>query len=198
LKNRERLKKQINFISEIDKLKNIGRQTYLIHDDRHENDAEHSWHIAVMALILSEYAEERRLDILRVVKMLLIHDIVEIDAGDTFIYDTEGNKDKWEREQKAAERIFHLLPDDQAKELYELWEEFEEKESEESKFAASLDRFQPLLHNYLTRGKAWKEHNIQSRQVKQRNEHMNNGSSRLWNYAKKLINSAVKRGYLHK
>lgn len=198
MKNRERLKKQINFISEIDKLKNIHRQTYLIHDDRHENDAEHSWHIAIMALILSEYAEEKGLDLLRVVKMLLIHDIVEIDAGDTFIYDTEGNKDKQEREQLAAQRIFHLLPDDQAKELHELWEEFEKQENQESKFAASLDRLQPLLHNYLTRGKSWKEHKIQSRQVKQRNEHMNNGSSILWNYAKKLIHSAVNRGYLQK
>ena len=198
MKNRDRLKKQISFITEIDKLKNIYRQTYLIHDDRHENDAEHSWHIALMAFILSEYAEERELDILRVVKMLLIHDIVEIDAGDTFIYDTEGNKDKQEREQKAAQRIFYLLPDDQAKELHELWEEFERQESQESKFAASLDRLQPLLYNYLTQGKSWKEHKIHSRQVKQRNEHMNNGSSILWNYAKKLIHNAVTRGYLQK
>ena len=192
----ERLRKQIDFIIEIDKLKEIYRQTYIIHSKRKENDAEHSWMIAVMALLLSEYAE-KNIDIFRVVKMLLIHDLVEIDAGDTFIYDYKSNKDKLKREKAAADRIFNLLPSDQAEEVHSLWREFEARQSPEAKFAASLDRLQPLLHNYYIKGRSWKIHKIRSSQVIERNKHMKEGSSPLWNYAKELINESINRGYLH-
>jgi putative hydrolase of HD superfamily len=142
---------QINFIIEIDKLKNVFRHTNLIHEERKENDAEHSWHIAMMTIVLSEYADTKGLDTLRIVKMLLIHDIVEIDAGDTFIYDKDKNRDKSRREQIAADRLFNLLPKDQAHELHNLWREFEEQKSPESRFAYAMDRLQPLLHNYSTK-----------------------------------------------
>jgi putative hydrolase of HD superfamily len=155
----DRLKKQIAFIEEIDGLKKICRKTLLMDGTRCENDAEHSWHLAVMAMLLCEYSAQH-IDLLRVMKMVLIHDIVEIDAGDTYCYDCEGNVDKREREEKAAERLFSILPADQAAELRALWEEFEECKTPEARFAASLDRFQPLLHNYRTQGRSWKEHRI--------------------------------------
>ena len=139
----ERLKKQIDFITEIDKLKNIYRQTYVINEDRKENDSEHSWHIAILAFILAEYSDEP-VDVLKTIKMLLIHDIVEIDAGDTYYYDSEGYKTKAGREKKASERIFGLLPDDQRDEMLSLWNEFEERKTPESKFANVLDHVQPL------------------------------------------------------
>lgn len=192
----ERLKKQIDFIVEMDKLKHVYRRTFLIQSEKRENDAEHSWHVALMALLLSEHARAEKLDIFRVVKMLLIHDLVEIDAGDTFIYDREKNKDKWVRERNAAKRIFNILPEDQADEFSSLWREFEEGRTPESKFAASLDRLQPILYNYETQGKLWKLHGIQSSQVIEVNKRMREGSSVLWNYAKKLISDAVQKGYL--
>ncbi len=193
-----RLKKQIDFIVEIDKLKNVYRQTFLMDGRRKENDAEHSWHITMMALLLSEHARGKKLNILRVFKILLIHDLVEIDAGDTFIYDIEKNRDKSKREKAAADRIFNILPADQADEFHGLWQEFEEGKSPESKFAASLDRLQPLLQNYITKGKAWKYHNIHSKQVIERNKCINEGSSIIWEYAKELINDSVNQGYLKK
>lgn len=192
----ERLKQQLEFIIEIDKLKQIYRRTYIMDSSRTENDAEHSWHLALMAMLLTEYAEKQALDIFRIIKMVLIHDIVEIDAGDTYLYDEQAAQDKAEREQKAADRLFGLLPNDQMDEFRALWEEFEDKSTPEAKFAAALDRFQPLLHNYYTEGKSWKAHGVRSDKVIKRCSHMQEGSSVLWEHAKILIQQAVEKGYL--
>ena len=191
-----RLRKQIQFILEIDKLKKIVRQSPLTDRSRKENDAEHSWHIALMAVLLIEHAEEKSMDILRVVTMLLVHDLVEIDAGDTFCYDRAGNADKLERETKAADRIFNLLPEDQAAYFRSLWDEFEAKETAESKYAAAMDRLQPLLLNYNTKGGTWTEHQVPKNQVINRNHPIADGSTFLWDYAAGLIDDAVVRGYL--
>lgn len=192
----EKLEKQIKFIKEVDKLKSIFRQTPIMDGSRQENDAEHSWHLAIMAVLLSEYAKEENLDVLKVVKMVLIHDIVEIDAGDTYCYDEKGAENKAEREQKAADRLYNILPEEQARELRALWEEFEACNTPEACFAASLDRFQPLLHNYETKGMSWKEHEITSDKVLQRNAPIQHGSSILWDYTKKLVDECVEKGYL--
>jgi len=190
-----RLGEQLRFITEIDKVKQVLRQTVVLDATRRENDAEHSWHLAVMALTIQEHAAEP-VDLLKVIKMVLIHDLVEIDAGDTFAYDEVGALDKEERERKAADRIFYLLPEDQAAEIDDLWTEFELRESAESRFAAALDRFQPLLHNYLTEGVAWKKHGIQKSQVIERNKHIAEGSPALWDYAQVIIDDSVVKGYL--
>ncbi|MDD3298563.1 MAG: HD domain-containing protein [Firmicutes bacterium] len=192
----ERISKQIEFIVEIDKIKHVFRKTLLMNGSRHENDAEHSWHLAVMAILLSEYSNANELDVLRVLKMVLVHDIVEIDAGDTFCYDEKGALDKREREERAADRIFNILPDDQAREVRALWEEFEECETAEAKFANSLDRFQPLLHNYRTCGRSWKKHGITKDKVLGRNRPIEKGSRQLWAYVEEMIESAVDKGYL--
>jgi putative hydrolase of HD superfamily len=189
------LQEQINFLIEIDKLKTIERKTKIIHGDRKENDAEHSWHLAMMALVLHNQANTD-VDLLKVIKMLLVHDLVEIDAGDTFAYDTVGNEDKLEREQAAANRLFNLLPQDQAKQVLELWLEFESKETAEAQFAASLDRLQPLIHNYNNEGDTWKKYNITSEQVLARNKEIANGSTALWEYAQSLIIKSVQKGIL--
>ncbi len=181
-KKMERLQQQMEFIAEVDKLKQIQRQSYLTDGIRKENDAEHSWHLAMMAVFLSEYAKEQ-VDVLHVISMVLIHDLVEIDAGDTYAYDTEGNKSKREREEKAAERIFHLLPEDQAEKLWELWEEFEENETPEANFANALDRIQPILLNHKSDGKAWEEHQVQLSQILGRNANIEKGAPKLWEYA---------------
>ncbi len=188
---------QIEFIREIDKLKQVFRRTYLMDDTRKENDAEHSWHLAVMVILLGEHAAEK-IDLFRVVKMVLIHDLVEIDAGDTFCYDTEGNKTKAIREQTAADRIFNILPCDQAGEIRSLWDEFEARQTPEAKFAAALDRLQPLLHNYATAGRAWREHGITVDQVLSRNKHIAEGSQQLWQFTEAMIKDAVEKGYLAK
>jgi putative hydrolase of HD superfamily len=189
------LQKQIDFIIEIDKLKNILRQTVLMDASRHENSAEHSWHLAMMAVLLYEYAKEE-VEILKVIKMLLIHDIVEIDAGDTFCYDEEGNKDKAEREKKAADRIFNLLPDNQATEIRTLWDEFEGRKTAEAKFANALDRFQPLLHNCQTMGLAWKKHRVKYNQVLEKNKTIADGAPLLWECIEGYLNKAVEKGHL--
>lgn len=196
LKSSERLTKQLKFIIEIDKLKDVYRQTLLMSGKRYENDAEHSWHLGLMAILLSEYANERKLNILRVIKMVLVHDLVEIDAGDTFCYDKNAAVDKSEREQKAAARIFGILPADQAEEFRVMWEEFEKRETPEACFAAALDRLQPLLHNYNTQGAAWRSHKVTSDQVFERNNHIADGSQELWNFAESLINDGIEKGYL--
>ena|SRR5579884_1862719 len=192
-----RLEKQIRFVIEIDKLKTIYRRTYLINDRRHENTAEHSWHIAVMAMILAEYSNAP-IDIAKVLKMALVHDIVEIDAGDTFVYDTKGTLDKAERERAAADRLFGLLPDDQAVEIRALWDEFEMRETPESRFAAALDRLIPQLHNYNTGGGSWKEHAITHDRVVARNRTMSEGSSQLWEWTQVMLEDAVAKGLLTK
>lgn len=189
------LEKQLGFIVELDKLKNVYRRTLLMDGSRNENDAEHSWHLALMALVLAKYARET-VDMLRVLKMVLLHDIVEIDAGDTFCYDTEGERHRLEREEKAAERIFGLLPPEQAHEFYELWYEFESRQTAEAKFAAALDRLHPLLHNYYTQGHAWQKHGITSSQVIERNKGIEDGAPLLWVYAQRLIHEAVEKNYL--
>ena len=188
------LSKQIEFILEIDKLKQINRRSYLINDTRTENTAEHSWHIAVAAMLLAPTKTE--IDVFHVVKMLLIHDIVEIDAGDTFLYDETGTAAKEELEKKAADRLFNMLPPHQAHEFRALWDEFEERITPEAKFARGLDRFMPLLHNYFTKGKTWQEHGITVDRVFKHNRIIGDASEELWQEAQKLINRAVENGYL--
>jgi len=194
--DRERFSKQINFIIEIDKLKHVLRQTILMDRSRRENSAEHSWHIALTVLLLSEYADDPQVDMFRVMKMLLVHDIVEIDAGDTYCYDDLGRQDQNRREERAAERIFRILPPDQAGSLRALWEEFEKRETPESKFANALDRLQPFLHNYFTEGQTWQANDIHSRQVVARMQPVEKGSSFLWEYIRALIDDAVARRIL--
>ncbi len=192
----ERLKKQIEFIEEIDKIKHVYRRTLLMNGTRYENDAEHSWHLGVMAMLLSEYSDAQDLDVLHVVKMVLVHDIVEIDAGDTFCYDKKAALDKREREEEAADRIFNILPGDQAKDIRALWEEFERRNTPEAKFANALDRLQPLLHNYRTKGRSWQSHGVTKDMVIERNRPIKEGSEQLWVFVKNLIEDAVAKGYL--
>ncbi len=191
-----RFQQQVEFIVEIDKLKQVFRRTLLMDKSRRENDAEHSWHLAMLAIVFAEYAAEKTIGLARVIKMVLIHDLVEIDAGDTYLYDEEAGRDKAEREQKAAERIFALLPDDQKQEFHALWEEFEVRHTPEAKFAAALDRFQPLLHNYYTQGESWKQHGVSQKQVLPRVQHMQEGAPDFWEYAQQLIQDSVEKGYL--
>jgi putative hydrolase of HD superfamily len=192
--NTERLIKQLEFIVEIDKMKSILRQTVLINKSRRENDAEHSWHLALMAIILKEYsAQEVNLE--KVIKMVLVHDLVEIDAGDTFCYDDKANLDKAERELCAADRIFAILPEDQGKEIRQLWEEFEECETPEAQFAASLDRLQPFIHNYHTEGHTWR-HGITSDKVHARMAKVRVGAPQLWELVNTMIEECVEKGYL--
>ena len=191
-----RLNKQIEFLVEIDKLKSVFRQTYLLNESRKENDAEHSWHLAMAAVVLAEHAAEPGIDLAKVIRMVLVHDLVEIDAGDTFAYDRQANRDKAQRERAAAERIFPILPADQAETFAALWDEFELRQTPEAKFAAALDRLQPLLHNCFTGGRAWREHGVTAEQVLERNRHVAEGSETLWRYVEALIQDAVARGYL--
>lgn len=191
----ERLKKQLDFMLELDKMKNIYRQTYVLHEDRKENDAEHSWHLAILAFMLEEYAAEP-IDTLKVIKMVLLHDVVEIDAGDTYLYDEEGYKSKAEREEKAAQRIFGLLPDDQRDEYYALWREFEDDITYESRFASILDRMQPLLLNYTKGGIAWKEHGVHKEQVLSRNRPYFDASHELAEVIESVIEDAAVKGWL--
>jgi putative hydrolase of HD superfamily len=191
----DRFEKQLRFILEIDKLKTVSRRTYLLNADRSENTAEHSWHLAMMAILLSEHANEP-VNVARVVRMVLIHDIVEIDAGDTYYYDPVASLDKSEREQRAADRLFGMLPSDQGSELRELWEEFEACQTPDARFAAALDRFIPQLHNYYTHGKSWSEHGVTADRVLERNACMADGSVKLWECAQSLLNDAVAKGFL--
>lgn len=206
----ERLRKQLEFLLEIDKMKSLYRQTYIIHDEtrgdsmrefegektrykRRENDAEHSFHLALFAMTLAEHSNET-VDVLKVMKMVLIHDVVEIDAGDTYCYDTEGYKSKREREEKAADRLFGLLPDDQRDEYRALWEEFERVDTAEARFAAALDRMQPMLLNYSKDGISWREHGVSFEQVHARNAHIKNGSEELWEYIEEMLRQAKEKG----
>lgn len=192
----DRLEKQMSFIIEVDKLKAIFRQSLLADGSRHENDAEHSWHMALMAVVLSEYAPQDT-DILRSVKMILIHDLVEIYAGDTYLYDIKGNEDKEARETAAADKIFSLLPDKQADEIKALWYEFEECRTKESGFANTLDRLQPVMLNYLTKGRMWQKHGVNSNMViKKAYRLMENADDRIKAYFLKIIDESVKKGYI--
>jgi putative hydrolase of HD superfamily len=191
------LLQQINFIKEIDKLKYIQRKTKLFNSDRNENDAEHSWHLAMMALVLAEHSN-KSIDILKVIKMVLIHDIVEIDAGDTFLYDTTKNHTNTEQELIAAQRIFGLLPETQANELISVWQEFEDGITDEAKFAKSMDRLEPLLQNTSNEGGTWKEFNVPYQKVYEKKKAINDGSATIWAYAEGLINESVEKGFLNK
>lgn len=189
----DRLNKQMQFIMEIDKLKQIYRQTYISDASRKENDTEHSWHLAMMAMLLCEYANEK-VDILKTMSMVLIHDIIEIDAGDTYAYDETGNATKQERELKAADRLFHILPEDQAKYLRGLWDEFEASETPEAKFALTLDKIQPLMLNDASGGIAWKANGIHMEQILKRNEPTPKGSEILWDFCRPILDRNVKIG----
>ncbi len=192
----ERLEKQIDFIIEIDKLKSIARQTYIADGSRYENDSEHSWHLAMMAILLHEHVSVGKIDIVRVLKMVLVHDLVEIDAGDTYCYDSKAAEDKDLREKKAADRIFGILPPDQAKELRNIWDEFEERKTPEACFAAALDRLQPLLLHMKTCGKSWKINGIKYEQAYRRMNPIVESSHALWNYALEVLNDSLEKGYL--
>lgn len=189
----ERLKQQMDFILEADKSKKVIRQTYLADGSRKEDDAEHSWHLALMCILLSEYANEK-IDVLKTTAMVLIHDIVEIDAGDTYAYDTAGNSTKRERELAAAERIFNLLPPDQAVKMRGLWDEFEEGETAEARFANTLDKIQPVFLTNANNGKSWKEHGVKESQIMLRNAHTGDGSEELWSYCRNLIEKNIADG----
>lgn len=178
----ERIEKQMQFILEIDKEKQIKRKTLQSNGKDFEDDAQHAWHMAIMTLLLSEYANEK-IDVLKTISMLLIHDLVEIDAGDTYAYDEEGQKTQHERESRAADRIYSLLPEDQKKKLRDIWEEFEEGETAEAKFAHTMDNIQPAMLNAANGGVAWKERGISMSQIMKRNAHTAEGSQKLWDYA---------------
>ena len=183
-----RLEKQMEFCKEIDKEKLIGRQTYLTDGSRKENDAEHAWHMALMAVVLQEYSNEE-IDLLKSMTMMLIHDIVEIDAGDTFAYDEEGKKDQRERELKAAERLFGMLPEDQGAYFRQLWDEFEAMSTPEARFARTLDNIQPTMLNASSGGKGWSEKGVHIDQVMERQSYTGDGSRVLWDYS---LNNYIK------
>jgi len=188
-----RIEQQMQFIMEVDKLKNITRQTYIADGTRKENDSEHSWHLALMCILLSEYSNEK-MDALKTMTMVLIHDVVEIDAGDTYAYDEAGNLSKRKRELEAAERIFNILPKDQAIYMRELWDEFEAGETPEAKFAITLDKIQPIMLNDLAGGKSWVEHEVKESQIMKRNESTPKGSIELWDFAKNIIEKNINSG----
>ena len=193
----ETLLQQINFIKEIDKIKYIQRKTKLINSDRPENDAEHSWHLAVMAIVLAEHANVP-VDLLKVAKMVLIHDLVEIDAGDTFIYDTAKSHVNTTNERKAAQRIFGLLPENQASELIAVWEEFEAGETPEAKFARTMDRLEPLLQNTSNQGGTWREFDVDYDRVYAKKQVIREGSDTLWEFSENLLKVSLEKGILKK
>lgn len=191
-----RIEKQLAFALEIDKAKSVFRQTHLSGNGRNENDAEHSWHMAVMAYLLKEYSNEE-LDIAKVMLMCLIHDIVEIDAGDTYAYDKEGLKTQKAREDAAKERIFSILPEEQKREMIALFDEFEEYETAESKFAHAMDNIQPLLLNNSNNGNDWREHNVTVEQIYKRQGKTKLGSQKLFEITDEIIQENIKKGNLH-
>ena len=193
--DRERLEKQLAFALEIDKEKNIFRQTHLSNFGRRENDAEHAWHMAVMIYLLKEYANEE-FDLAKAMMMALVHDIVEIDAGDTYAYDAEGLATQAEREATAAERIFGILPEDQKNELKGLFEEFDACETPEARFAKVMDNLQPFMLNNSNNGMDWKEHGVCKSQVYRRNKRTSSGSEDIWKYMQEVIEQNVKKGSL--
>lgn len=193
----DRLLKQIEFIKEIDKVKLIQRKTKLFNSDRHENDGEHSWHLAMMTLILAEYSNQK-IDILKVLKMVLIHDIVEIDAGDTFLYDTQKDHSNTDEERIAAQRIFGILPEDQTQAFIDIWTEFENGETNEAKFAKAMDRFEPILQNVSNNGGTWKEFNVTYERAYEKIKSINNGSDTIWDYTEKIVNESRDQGFFGK
>lgn len=193
--DRERFEKQLKFILEIDKEKEIYRQTHISGGKRRENDSEHAWHLAVMTWLLSEYSNNE-IDVAKTMLMTLIHDLVEVYAGDTYAYDLKGKETQEKREKEAAEKIFGILPEDQGKKLRAIWEEFEEYETAEARFAHTMDNFQPMLLNDSNGGGDWLEHGVARRQVEKRNEKTATGSEEIWEYMKSVIEKNVKKGKL--
>ncbi|MBS9893008.1 MULTISPECIES: HD domain-containing protein [Vibrio] len=192
----ERLEKQLALVIELDKLKSILRRTRVKSaEGRLENSGEHSWHVALMAILMEEHANAP-VDICRVMKMLLIHDVVEIDAGDTFVYDTAASQEQAEKEIRAAERLFGMLPSDQEQELLALWHEFEAAQTDDAKYAKALDRLIPMLLNYHNNGQSWKEHGVSREQALTINKRIESGSVTLWDKAKELIEEATEKGWL--
>ncbi len=191
----DRLARQLEFLGEMDKAKSIFRQSYVSDGSRRENDAEHMWHLALFVLVLAEHADEP-VDLLRVLQLVLVHDIVEIDAGDVFVYDDAARAGKAAAERAAADRLYGLLPADQGAELRSRWDEFEERSTPEARFAATVDRLQPLLLNLATQGRSWREHGVTADRVFARNAHIAEGSPRLWAHVRGLLEDAVAQGYL--
>ena len=191
----ERLLKDMEFIVELDKMKSILRQTSIIGEDRREDDAQHSWHISVMAMILGEYSNEK-VDICKVIKILLTHDLIEIYAGDTFCYDKIANNDKRERELVAAEKIFGMLDEAKGRELRSLWDEFEAMETPEALFAAAMDRLQPMLSNYNNNGGTWRKFDVPKEDIYKRIDPVKRSSDELWNFVKHMIEDAAERGLI--
>ena len=190
----DRFQKQLAFLVEIDRLKNVYRQNVLMDSSRHENDAEHSWHLAMAGIVLSEYAPH--IDLLRAIKMTLVHDLVEIDAGDTFAYDEAGHKSKEKRERLAAERIFAILPEKTGCQLCALWEEFDQGKSAEAEFANALDRMIPFLHNMHSQGYTWRQHDVRRTQVQERMEPVLRVFPQMRVYIEEKMDEAVKNGWL--
>ena len=190
-----RFEQQMRFLVEIDQMKNVLRQTLLADGSHRESDAEHSWHLAMYAMLLSEYAPEP-VDVSRVIRMVLVHDLIEIYAGDTFCYDKEGNRDKAAREAAAADQLYALLPADQAGEYRALWEEFDRMDTPDSRFAAALDRVQPIINNYLTEGHTWKLGHVTSAQVYERMAPVKNGLPEAWKVVEWIINTSIEKGFL--
>ena len=191
----ERFERQVRFILELDKEKNIIRRTHLSGHGRRENDAEHAWHLAAMTWLLSEYANEK-FDVAKTMLMVLLHDVVEIDAGDSYAYDPEAQKTAHERELAAAERLYHILPEDQGTYLENLWKEFEEGKTPEARFAHVMDNFQPMLLNNSNEGDDWRKNGVARSQVEKRNAHTAEGSEQIWEYMKAVIDQNVERGSL--
>ena len=191
-----RLQKQLRFLVEVDQMKNVLRQTLLVDKSRRENDAEHSWHFALMAMLLSEYADGSKVDFYRVLRMALVHDLIEVYAGDTFAYDKKGNEDKEEREKKAADKLFGMLPEDQGKEIRDLWEEFDQMETPDAQYAASIDRLQPLINNYMTQGHTWHIGTVTSKDVYARAAIIEKASPELWKVVQFIIKDSIEKGWL--
>lgn len=191
-----RFSQQLAFLVEVDKMKNVLRQTLLADGSRRETDAEHSWHFALMALVLYEYCDDKRVNLNRVLKMALVHDLVEVYAGDTFAYDTQGNQDKAQRELLAADKLFALLPEDQGVEYRRLWEEFDAMESPDALYASAIDRLQPLINNLMTQGHTWKLGQVNSAQVFERMEPIRRAAPDLWSFVEHSVEDSIQKGYL--
>lgn len=194
--DKRRLEKQINFLAEIDKMKSVYRQTLLMDRSRRETDAEHSWHLAMMAMTLLEYRQDPSADLLRVLRMVLVHDLVEIYAGDTFAYDPEGNKTKEKREKEAADRLFAILPEEQGAEYRALWEEFDRQETPDARFAVAMDRLQPFLSNYMTQGHTWKLGHVTEDQVRGRVGMIREAVPEIWPWVEEMLAECVQKGWL--
>ena len=192
----ERFEKQLRFLVEIDKMKTVLRQTVLVDKSRQENDAEHSWHFAVMAMILYEYADASRVDLSRVLKMALVHDLIEIYAGDTAAFDEAGLADKTEREEKAADKLFGLLPPDQGEEIRSLWAEFDAMETPDAQYANAIDRLQPFINDYMAEGLAWPPDRVTSEKLYQRLAVVRKSAPELWEFVEHVVEDSIKKGYI--